>query len=401
MNSASTPALDYGPDYGRLSRPQDLSQPSRRAAAADSEPVLSRGEQRSASKGAPAASAGQSKDSVIQEQPGFGQFNPARFLALQAGPHVTTSSDDAEGRSSPQERPAQPAYHVTAANAEPVGPRGKGQSEALGGAGSTRQAVDQLLDEIKFSQPVFAGQKRRVSDGDLTAAGAPKKQLTTVATYTAAGAIQPVAAGLGAIPGMSDTASASLSQTYSTLNDAQSALNHAAALQSGRPTCTHCFQHQVPNCNGRAHCNQSGSHKCYYVRCDPETCLGAACVKIHPSQYDLQARKSGQVRRLVIGDPGSLPAGQWDKHAHGKAVAAMGRATAVNQQPFADLPGPIQGVYHMPQGHIKGSGSAGRLAIKGLKKGHKTAANPALKSGPIHFSPMFEARGIKLESSDN
>lgn len=382
-----------------MSRPENLSQPDHRAAAADSGPVLSRGEQRFTSKGASAASASQTKDSFIQEQPGFGQFNQARFLALQAGPLVTMWSEAAEGRSSPQEGPAQPAYKVTAANAEPVGPRAKNQSETVGGPGSNMQAVNQLLDEIKFSQPVFAGQKRRVSDGDLAAAAAPKKQLMTVATYTAADAMQPVATRLGAVPGMSDTAS--LSQTHSTLNDAQFALNHAAALRSGRPTCTHCFQHQVPNCDGRAHCNQGGSHKCYYVRCDPETCLGAACVKIHPSQYDLQARKSGQVRRLVIGDPGSLPAGQWDKHTHGKTVAAMGRATAVNQQPFAGLPGPTQGVYHMPQGHVKGSGSAGRSAIKGPKKGHKTAANPALKSEPIHSGPMFEARGIKLESSDD
>lgn len=285
---------------------------------------------------------------------------------------------------------------MTAANAEPVGPRGNNRSKTLGGQGSTMQAVDQLLNEIEFSQPVFAGQKRRVSDGDLTAAAAPKKQLMTVATNTAADAMQPVATGLQAV---SDDM-ASLSQTQSAIDDTHSAINHAAALRSGRPTCTHCFQHRVPNCDGRAHCNQGGSHKCYYVRCDPETCLGAACVKIHPSQYDLQARKSGQVRRLVIGDPGSLPEGHWDKHNHGKAVAAMGHATAMNRQPFAGLPAPTQGVYHMPQRHVKGSGSASRHAIKGPKKGHKTAANPALKSEPTHSSPMFDACGIKLEPSN-
>ena len=360
---------------------------------------MSRGEQRLASKGASAASAGQSKDSVIQEQPGFGHFNQARFLALQAGPLVMTSSDDAQGRSSPLKGPAQLEYKVTAANAEPVGPRGKNRSEMLDGQGSTMQAVDQLLDEIEFSRPVFAGQKRRVSDGDLTTMAASKKQLITVATNTAADAMQPVATGLQAVSGMANMAS--LSQTQSAIHDAQSAINHAAALRSGRPTCTHCFQHRVPNCDGRAHCNQGGSHKCYYVRCDPETCLGAACVKIHPSQYDLQARKSGQVRRLVIGDPGSLPEGHWDKHAHGKAVAAMGRATGMNQHPLAGLPVPTQGVYHMPQGHVKGSGSASRHAINKPKKVHKTAANPALKSEPTHSGPIFDARGIKLGSSDD
>lgn len=286
---------------------------------------------------------------------------------------------------------------VTAANAEPVAPRGKRQNEILEGPSSTMQAVDQLLDEIKFSQPVFAGQKRRVSDGDPTPSAASKKQLMTVATNTATDAMQPVATGSQAVPGNM----ASLSQTQSAMDDAQSAINHAAALRSGRPTCTHCFQHRVPNCDGRAHCNQGGSHKCYYVRCDPETCLGAACVKIHPSQYDLQARKSGQVRRLVIGDPGSLPEGHWDKHAHGKAVAAMGRATGMNQHPLAGLPVSTQGIYHMPQGHVKGSGSASRHAINKPKKVHKTAANPALKSEPTHSGPIFDARGIKLGSSDD
>ena len=237
------------------------------------------------------------------------------------------------------------------------------------------QAVDQLLNEIKLSQPASAGQKRRASDGDLTGAAAPKKQQMAVATYAAADAMQPVATGSQAVPGKSATAS--LSQSQSLLNNAQSALNHAAALRSGRPTCTNCFKHQVPNCDGRAHCNQGSSHKCYYVLCDPATCLGAACVKIHPSQYDLQARKKSQTRRLVIGDPNSILPGKWDKHAHGNIVAAMGRATAVNQQPFAGLPAPNQGIYQMPQGHVQGPAAATR---------HKR--NPALMSEPAQLGDV-------------
>lgn len=361
-----------------MSRPGDLSQPGRRAAAADTGSVLSRGEQRLVSKGAFAAVASQPKDSVVQEQPGFGHFNQARFLALQAGPLVTTSSGDADERSSPPEEPAQPAYKVTAANAEPVGPRGKTRSETLGEPGSTLQAVDQLLDEIQLSQPVFAGQKRKAFDGDQSATAVTKKQLTTVATHASYNATYPAATGSQAVPGVVDQTPAFQTQL---------AMNRRNALKFGQPTCTHCFEHQVPNCDGRAHCNQGSSHKCYYVLCDPATCLGAACVKMHSSQYDIQARKKSQTRRLVIGDPKSLPAGQWDKHAHGKTVVAMGRATSVNQQPFAGLPAPNQGIYQIPQGHVQGSS--------------RQKKNPALMSEPAHSGPMFNARGIKLEPSDN
>jgi hypothetical protein len=287
---------------------------------------VSRGEQQLASNGVSVASSGLSKDSVIQEQPGFGHFNQARFLALQAGPLVTTSSDDAEERSSLLDGPDQPAYKVTAANAEPVAPRGKNRSEMPEAPNSTMQAVDQLLDEIKLSQHVSAGQKRRASDGDLTATAAAKKQLTTsgTAAYT-------VATGSQAVPGM-----AYQTPAFQT----QPALNHTTALRFGQPTCTHCFQHQVPNCDGKAHCAQGGSHKCFYVLCDPATCLGAACVKIHSSQYDLQARKKSQPRRLVIGDPESLPAEQWNMRGNGRIVAAMDAAAGVTQQPFAGLPTP-------------------------------------------------------------
>jgi hypothetical protein len=396
LGAGSTPALDYGPDYGRLSRPGDLSQPSRKAPAADPGSVQSRGEQRFASKGASASSAGQSETAVIQEQPGFGHFNQARFLALQAGPLVTASSGDAGERSSPLKGPAQPAYQVTAANAEPVAPRGQKRSETLEEADSTMQAVDRLLDEIQASLPVSAGLKRRASDGDLTAAAVVKKQLVTAAPHTSADAMLPMATGTQAAQGVAHQAPALPTQL---------AKNHANALKYGQPTCTHCFQNKVPNCDGKAHCSQGSSHKCYYVLCDPTTCLGAACVKIHSSQYDLQARKKSQPRRLVIGDPKSLPADQWNMRGNGRIVAAMDAAAGVTQQPFAGLPTPDQGIYQAPQGSIKGSGSGsqGRYPFKTLKAGHQVAStsNPALKVEPARSGPMFYARGIKLESSDN
>ncbi|KAM0710738.1 hypothetical protein Q7P35_001476 [Cladosporium inversicolor] len=396
LHSGSTPALDYGPDYGRLSRPGDLAQPARRAPASDHGSFASRGEQRLTSNGVSAAFTGQSKDHIIQEQPGFGQLNQARFLALQAGPLTTTSSDDAGGRSSPLVGPAQPAYKVTAANAEPVAPCGNNRSETLEGPGSTMQAVDQLLDEISLSQSVSAGQKRRASDGDLTAAAAAKKQMMTVATHASADATYPMAMASQAVPGVA---------SHALVLQTQPAMSHMNALRFGQPTCTHCFQNKVPNCDGKAHCSQGSSHKCYYVLCDPATCLGAACVKIHPSQYDLQARKKSQPRRLVIGDPESLPADQWNMRGNGRVVAAMDAAAGVTQQPFVGLPAPNQGICQATQGYRNGSGleGQGHYPFKTLEPGHQAASTriPALKVEPARSGPMFDARGIKLESSDN
>jgi hypothetical protein len=233
-----------------------------------------------------------------------------------------------------------------------------------------------------------------VSDGDLTVAAAAKKQLMTVATYTSAKATYPMATESQVVPGVAYQAP--VQQTQPAMSQ---------ALRFGQPTCTHCFQNKVPNCDGKAHCSQGSSHKCYYVLCDPTTCLGAACVKIHPSQYDLQTRKKSQPRRLVIGDPKSLPADQWNMRGNGRIVAAMDAAAGVTQQPFASLPTPSQGIYQAPQGPINGSGlgSQGRYPFKALKAGHQAAStsNPALKVEPARSGPMFDARGIKLESSDN
>jgi hypothetical protein len=83
----------------------------------------------------------------------------------------------------------------------------------------------------------------------------------------------------------------------------------------------------------------------------------------------------------------------------------MDAAAGVTQQPFAGLPTPNQGIYQAPQGSIKGSGlgSQSRYPFKALKAGHQTASmsNPAMNVEPARSGPMFDARGIKLESSDN
>lgn len=338
-------------------------------------------------------SAAQPQDLSIPEQPGFGHFNQARFLALQAAPPAL---DNANKRSSPLSEPAQPAYGVTAANAEPVAPRGKHRNDPVESSGSARQAVDQLFNKIGMSQPLSARQKRRASDGDMAATVGIKRQQMALVPNGSTDATHPMVTRSQAVPVLPYVAP--VLQT-------QSAVHYNIPLRFSQPTCTHCFQHRSPNCDGKAHCAQGGSHKCYYVRCDPNTCHGASCVKIHPSQYDLKARKPGEVRRLVIGDLDSLPRSQWDKHGHGRVVTAMHRGAAMDEQPFAGLPAPTQGIYQMPQRRVSGPGpgSEGRHPFNMSEAGRHAAftRDLASTSEPAPSSPLFENRRIKVERSDN
>jgi hypothetical protein len=368
----------------------------RKATPAATDPRLARRTQQSAPVDGPAVSAAQPRATAIEEQPGFGRFNQARFLALQAGPNTTASLDDSEEGSSLLSGPAPPTYSVTAANAEPVAPRGKERSESIGEVSSTTQGVNRLADQaarnmeqiIKngqaldrlcglisgMSQSGSAGHKRRASDGDVTAASSVKRQLIAIGPPESSDTThQVVTRSQMLVPGTANVGS---------VHRPQPAV-HYNIPQVGRPTCTHCFQTGVMNCDGQAHCNQGGSHKCYYVLCNPATCRGLACVKIHSTQYNLQTRKSGQTRRLVIGDSNSLPNGQWDRHGHEKAVAAMGGAIPKNRKrlvrQLAALSKPDGGIYQMPpSGHVESHGLNGPKGKDGM--GHQQAV--AAMGGP-------------------
>lgn len=393
----------------------------RKSTAAPNDPRIRRGEQQLTPAGVSAASAAQPQGTTIEEKPGYGHFNQARFLALQAVPDDTGSSDGPNERSSLSDGPAPPKYSVTAANAEPVAPRGTHRDQTIGGPGSTVQAVDQLLDEISsMSQSVSAGRKRRASDGDVTAVSAAKRQLVTAVPLPNGDAThRMVTRSQALLPGTNNVAA-----------HEGSAVQYNSPQTFSGPTCTHCFQNGIFNCNGKAHCDQGGSHKCYYVLCDPATCQGAACVKIHSSEYDLKKRKPGQVRRLVIGDDESLPGGQWDRKGHGRAVIAMGGATdkagtvgkfgangktgaiAARKQPFAGIPRPrpmpmfkpTQGINSMPQSLIKDevSDSQGHhpFDVPDAVRWASSQFDRALMPGPARSNPMPDSGAIKVETSD-
>jgi hypothetical protein len=66
-------------------------------------------------------------------------------------------------------------------------------------------------------------------------------------------------------------------------------------------SCIRCISTGLTNCNGKGHCNNCTA-KCKYVLCKLGNCTNETCAKIHPWQYNLQARKSGEQRMMVVYD---------------------------------------------------------------------------------------------------
>jgi hypothetical protein len=66
-------------------------------------------------------------------------------------------------------------------------------------------------------------------------------------------------------------------------------------------SCIRCISMDLTDCNGKGHCNNCTA-KCKYVLCELANCTNGACAKIHPWQYNLKARKSGETRMMVIYD---------------------------------------------------------------------------------------------------
>jgi hypothetical protein len=66
-------------------------------------------------------------------------------------------------------------------------------------------------------------------------------------------------------------------------------------------SCIRCISTGLTNCNGKGHCNNCTA-KCKYVLCKLGNCTNETCAKIHPWQYNLKARKSGEQRMMVVYD---------------------------------------------------------------------------------------------------
>ena len=176
--------------------------------------------------------------SAPQNRAEYGYFNEERLQAIAA--HA--ASDDDSDRSSV---PAPTLPLPTGTNAQPLVPR-----------------------------------KRKGPDSKVTHAAASKRQKSAASEM-------PVTAGTGlsldphlhASTGPDDTTRPA--QGYS---------------------CIGCVNMELTNCDGQAHCSNCTSSKCKYILCEIPKCTNERCVKIHHHQYNLNARKSGETRMMVIYD---------------------------------------------------------------------------------------------------
>lgn len=240
----------YDSEYGRASHSADVPQSERKTMAANTQLFSSS----ATSLGVSAASTGaQPSGPITQEYAGYGNFNPSRMLAIQAGSDTGTALPTITNDGGP----TAPAYKATAANSEPVATRRRQPSDSSGEFNSTLQSADQLLDEVDRRSTIQTrAMKRKGSGSEPTAILKRRKQLEQ-------------------------------------LTDAA----HPAG-----PRCTNCIAAGFLECNGKSHCNRCAGKKCVYILCTEKKCKNLACLKIHPFQYDLGARRPGEPRRHVLHD---------------------------------------------------------------------------------------------------
>lgn len=406
------------------------------------------GEQQNATASVPVA---QASSHPVQDQPGYGLFNPARFLALQSDPPTSASSNSVNDRSSLFDGPPAPTYAVTAANAEPVAPRDeKRGTESANGDVFTKQAADQLLDEINKVQTKRASQKRRASESDVPTASTAKRQAIEAAVPLPGAHFNTLTPNSMAAIHSSDNHVVKHGQqesfegcgsgyaprevqdnrVFSPSPPHPSTLTYVyprlpppnSPVRLGYPHCTNCFKYSI-QCDGEAHCAQGHSHKCYYVLCDPKTCQGTDCVKIHSFQYDLAARKSGEVRRLVLGDNLQIATmgvsrgeqfalrnlvsqmGQKKKPTSAARTSARGSAArnpSMEEAPLAGLPLPAHATRQNAQAAGKDSDSEDSHPFrvpKAVRNATSWSTFP-LASEPARPGSLANSRSIKFERSD-
>lgn len=330
IHSSSAPALDYGSDYGRLSRPGGVEPKGKdKVMAAITEPLVP---YRSFSP--VASSANQSLGSTTQEHVGYGRFNTDRQLAIQAtpaSPGFPKTSQEDDGRFSLSDEPAPAAKKVKAANAEPLAPRNKQRIDFAVETTSARQSATQLLNGLAKGRSVQAGQKRRASAGDADSTPLAKRQHSTA------------------------------------------------------PSCTRCVMHGHADCNGKPQCNHCQGKKCIYILCSKK-CKETRCLKIHPSQYDHSKRKSGQPRRHVYLD--NVVTNTWsndDRTLLAQAVALLSKVRQDWGEPTG--PAPIPPKPSFPQSWVLGAQPSAPqpyneqgLGNPGEPRRHVFSDNVAMKS---------------------
>lgn len=296
--------LDYGSDPNRLSPPPgNIPQRTRSTTVTGSSPVAPREEAHTPARVPAAAS---SLQPVTKNRAEYGHFNEDRLLALKA--HAG-SDDDSDHSTVAAPAPLQ--HSGTDANAQPVAPRTKQREASTAGLASSAQGVNQPSSNMSNKAVMHAGDKRKGSDATVTYVVPSKKRKKI------SGEIE-VAPGtvfrLPSFPNMRIVMGPGsvVTENNGTALFAEMPQNKGPPKIKGPPktkspsehqgfSCIGCVNEELTNCDGQAHCyNCKG--KCKYVLCEFSDCSNATCVKIHRSQYDLNARKPGETRRQVVYD---------------------------------------------------------------------------------------------------
>jgi hypothetical protein len=200
----------------------------------------------------PAPAEGPSRQVTTQNRAEYGHFNEARLLAITA--HAKNESDSGDS--------------FTNTHAQPIAPRAK-QAEI----------------PTESLKEVHAGQKRKGPCSTVTYVAASNKKKKKVAgeIQVAAGTVLRLGPNLRITMGPDGSSKPVEPKGYS---------------------CIRCIDMELKDCDGEAHCNNCTGFKCKYVLCKTPNCkdTNQTCIKIHPTQYDLNARKSGETCMYVVYD---------------------------------------------------------------------------------------------------
>ena len=292
--------LDYGSDPNRLSPPPgNISQRTRSAAVAGSVPITPREEAHTPACVSRVPVAVTPPQLVTQNRAEYGHFNEARLLALRA--HAGSDGDNSNSSVS---APAPPQHSGTDANAQPLAARAKQREASIVAPAPMVKASDQRSNDMSNKAVVNAGDKRK--DSDTTVYVVPSKKRKKIA-----GEIEVAPGTVFHLPSFPNMRIVMGPGSVVTENN-RSPLFKGTPQTKGPPkikgpsehqgfSCIGCINEELTDCNGQAHCNNCKG-KCKYVLCKIPNCSIETCVKIHHSQYDLNARKSGETRRVVVYD---------------------------------------------------------------------------------------------------
>lgn len=313
---------------------------------------------------------------VPQHRAEYGHFNEARLLAIQA--HAGGEGDIVRSNE-PAPAPSQPSG--THANAQPVVPRAIQREIATGGPETVAKTVDQRSKDVGNKAVVHTGQKRKGTDSTAIYV-LPSKKKKAISTV------------INVPPGTTMTM-----DRFGNVSMQPNA-NSAPAKHKGY-SCIRCVNEELSDCDGQAHCNNCTGFKCKYVLCELPDCRNKTCVKIHPFQYDLDARKPGETRMVVVYDNIAENLLTSSEKLHLKAAIARMEAlrTKGNANPGQNAPtntlqlgAPVPGTK---------SWQAHKVQAMKEQKDRQARTNNLQTRGPAPDTNIWQAHKVQVKREDS